>query len=354
MLLSVVIPVLNEAQTLPLLLERLRDTLQEKNWEVIFIDDGSQDATPNLLAREALRDQRIKLLRFSRNFGHQAAVTAGLDFANGDAVVVMDADLQDPPDVLPRMLALFDQGYDIVSPQRNIREGETWFKLWTAKVFYKVLSRMADQPLTPNVGDFRLFSRRAVLAIRSLREQHRYLRGMVAWLGLREAILPFDRKPRAAGVTHYPLLKMLRFAWTAVTSFSAFPLRISIAAGCALSGAGFIYLLRVMYLAMWTTKLVPGWASVVALQCVFSGMILLALGAIGDYVGRNYEEAKQRPLYVVTELRNIAETQMIQQRAVILADSASPLLPFVVDNPELAASTASASVAYQPVAGIRA
>ncbi len=354
MLLSIVIPVLNEAQTLPLLLDRLRDTLQEKNWEVIFVDDGSQDATPNLLAREALRDQRIKLLRFSRNFGHQAAVTAGLDFANGDAVVVMDADLQDPPDVLPRMLALFDQGYDIVSPQRNTREGETWFKRWTAKVFYKVLSRMADQPLTPNVGDFRLFSRRAVLAIRSLREQHRYLRGMVAWLGLREAILLFDRKPRAAGVTHYPLLKMVRFAWTAVTSFSAFPLRISIAAGCALSGAGFIYLLRVMYLAMWTTKLVPGWASVVALQCVFSGMILLALGAIGDYVGRNYEEAKQRPLYVVSELRNIAETQMIQPRAVILADCASPLLPFVVDNLELAASSAGASAAYQPVASIRA
>ena len=177
---------------------------------------------------------------------------------------------------------------------------------------------------------------------------------MVAWLGLREAILLFDRKPRAAGVTHYPLLKMVRFAWTAVTSFSAFPLRISIAAGCALSGAGFIYLLRVMYLAMWTTKLVPGWASVVALQCVFSGMILLALGAIGDYVGRNYEEAKQRPLYVVSELRNIAETQMIQPRAVILADCASPLLPFVVDNLELAASSAGASAAYQPVASIRA
>ncbi|HTU51120.1 MAG TPA: glycosyltransferase family 2 protein [Acidobacteriaceae bacterium] len=354
MLLSIVIPVLNEAQSVPLLLDRLRQILQGKNWEVIFVDDGSQDATPSLLAREVLRDQRVKLLRFSRNFGHQTAVTAGLDFANGDAVVVMDADLQDPPEVLPRMLALFDQGYDIVSPQRNTREGETLFKRWTAKVFYKFLSRMADQPLTPNVGDFRLFSRRAVLAIRSLREQHRYMRGMVAWLGLREAILPFDRKPRAAGSTHYPLLKMLRFAWTAVTSFSAFPLRISIAAGCALSGAGFIYLLRVVYLALSTNTLVPGWASVVALQCVFSGMILLALGAIGDYVGRNYEEAKQRPLYVVTELHNIAQAQMIQPRAIILADSASPLLPFVVDHFEPAASTAVVSPAYQPVASIRA
>jgi dolichol-phosphate mannosyltransferase len=351
MLFSIVIPVLNEAQTVPLLLDRLRNSLQGKNWEVIFIDDGSTDATAGILAREALQDDRVKLLRFSRNFGHQAAVTAGLDFANGDAVVVMDADLQDPPEILLRMIALFHQGYDIVSPQRKAREGETVFKRWTAKLFYKLLSRMADQPLTPDVGDFRLFSRRAVLAIRSLREQHRYMRGMVAWLGLREAILPFDRQPRAAGVTHYPLLKMLRFAWTAVTSFSAFPLRISIAAGCALSGAGFLYLLRVVYLALATNKLVSGWASVVALQFVFSGMILLALGAIGDYVGRNYEEAKQRPLYVVSELRNISHSQMIQPRAVILADSDSPLLPFVLDDLEPLAPVAVASPSYQAIAG---
>jgi len=352
MLLSIVVPVFNESKVVSLMLERLRDTLREVTWEVIFVDDGSTDATPNILAREALRDDRVKLLRFSRNFGHQAAVTAGLDFANGDAVVVMDADLQDPPELLLRMLALFQQGYDIVSPQRNAREGETLFKRWTAKAFYKFLSRMADQPLTPDVGDFRLFSRRAVLAIRSLREQHRYMRGMVAWLGLKEIILPFDRKARAAGVTHYPFLKMLRFAWTGITSFSTFPLRISAAAGCALSGAGFLYLIRVIYLALWTNRLVPGWASVFALQCVFSGMILLALGAIGDYVGRNYEEAKQRPLYVVTEVRNVALVNRPLPRAIILADSAPQLGPFVVDSPE--AATPPASPSYQPLAGVGA
>jgi polyisoprenyl-phosphate glycosyltransferase len=354
MLLSVVIPVLNEAKVVALLLERLRNTLHEVAWEAIFIDDGSTDGTPSILAREALGDDRIKLLRFSRNFGHQAAVTAGLDVANGDAVVVMDADLQDPPELLLRMLSLFQQGYDVVSPQRNAREGETLFKRWTSKVFYKILSRMADQPLTPDVGDFRLFSRRAVLAIRSLREQHRYMRGMVAWLGLKEIMLPFDRKPRAAGETHYPLLKMMRFAWTAVTSFSAFPLRISIAGGCALSAAGFLYLLRVMYLAFWTNTLVPGWASVVALQCVFSGMILLALGAIGDYVGRNYEEAKQRPLYVVTEVRNVALVDKALPRAVILADSAPPLGPFVIDDTNRAVPVSAAAPSYQPLAGVRA
>src|SRR5215469_6842273 len=299
MLLSVVIPVLNEAAILPLLLPRLRDVLRDQSWELIFVDDGSRDATPAILEREARDDSRIKFLRFTRNFGHQAAVTAGLDFANGDAVVVMDADLQDPPELLPRMLLLFEQGYDVVSPQRISRESETTFKRWTAAVFYRILSRIAGHSCTPDVGDFRLLSRRAVEAIRSLREQHRYMRGMIAWLGMKEAILPFERQARAAGKTNYSLAKMVRFAWTGISSFSALPLRISIATGCILSCAGFLYLLRVLYLAIWTTTLVPGWASVVALQCVFSGMILLALGAVGDYVARTYEEAKGRPLYVL-------------------------------------------------------
>ncbi|MGH9615279.1 MAG: glycosyltransferase family 2 protein, partial [Acidobacteriaceae bacterium] len=263
MLLSIVIPVLNEEQTVPLLLARLDRVLRGIAWEAIFVDDGSTDATVEMLERASLEDRRVKLLRFSRNFGHQAAVTAGMDFASGDALVVMDADLQDPPELLPRMIDLFEQGYDIVSPQRTAREGETRFKRWTAAAFYRVLSRVADQRLTPDVGDFRLFSRRAVVAMRSLREQHRYMRGIAGWLGLKEAIVPFERQSRAAGETKYPLLKMLRFAWTGVSSFSAFPLRVSVAAGAALSFVGFLYFLWVFYLAIWTTKTVPGWASVV-------------------------------------------------------------------------------------------
>jgi dolichol-phosphate mannosyltransferase len=353
MLLSVVIPVLNEVETVPLMLERLRSSLRDVTWEVIFVDDGSTDATSSVLGREALRDQRVKVIRFSRNFGHQAAVTAGLDFADGDAVVVMDADLQDPPELLLSMLDLFERGYDIVSPQRNSRAGETIFKRWSAKMFYCVLSRLADQPITPDVGDFRLYSRRAVLAIRSLREQHRYMRGLVAWLGLKEAMLPFDRNARAAGQTNYPLLKMLRFAWTGVTSFSAFPLRISLAAGCILSAAGFLYLLRVMYLALWTTSLVPGWASVIALQCVFSGMILLALGAIGDYVARNYEEAKERPLYVVTEARNVSLTEKSLPRAILLADFAPPFGSLGMEDMEPTVPLAVAEPSYRPLAGVR-
>lgn len=336
MLLSIVIPVLNEAETLPQLLASLRESLQNIDWEVIFVDDGSTDATASILGMAALEDPRICMLRFSRNFGHQAAVTAGLDFANGDAVVVMDADLQDPPELLPRLFELFQQGYDVVSPQRISREAETVFKRWTAKLFYRIVSRLTSQQLTPDVGDFRLFSRRAVLAIRSLREQHRYMRGLAAWLGLKEAVIPFERKARAGGHTKYSLAKMLKFAWTAVTSFSTLPLRISISAGCLLSLVGFGYLLRVLYLALWTNTLVPGWASVVALQCIFSGMILLALGAIGDYVARIFEESKNRPLYVVTDIRNVRSSSTQEQlpaRAVILAqDTAGTLTQNAADT----------------------
>ena len=347
MLLSVVIPVLNEAETVPLMLERLRGSLHGRTWEVLFVDDGSTDGTADILERAALEDERVKLLRFTRNFGHQAAVTAGLDFAGGDAVVVMDADLQDPPELLPRMLALFEEGYDVVSPQRVSREAETRFKRWTSTLFYRILSRIADHPLTPDVGDFRLFSRRAVMAIRSLREQHRYMRGMVAWLGMKEAVLPFERRARAAGKTSYPLLRMLRFAWTGISSFSALPLRISIAAGCILSCAGFVYLLWVLFQAIWTTNLVPGWASVVALQCTFSGVILLALGGIGDYLARTYEEAKQRPLYVVTETCNISELPRSLTRAVILAEYAAPT-PILIDEFERLRRTAEEVPSYEP------
>jgi len=325
MLLSVVIPVFNEEETIPLILSRLCGALRGSAWEIVFIDDGSTDTTAFLLERAGLDDQRIKLLRFSRTFGHQAAVTAGLDFASGDAVVVMDADFQDPPELLPRMLELFEQGYDIVSPQRTACENESRFKRWASALFFRAVSCLADQRMTPDVGDFRLFSRRAVVAIRSLREQHRYLRGLVGWLGLREAILPFERGPRAAARMKYPLLKRLRSAWTGISSFSALPLRISIAAGCFLSLAGFAYLARVVYLALFTTSLVPGWVSLAALQCVFSGMILLALGGIADYLARTYEETKNRPLYVVAETSNIRLPQNSIPRAVILEHAAAPM-----------------------------
>jgi dolichol-phosphate mannosyltransferase len=339
MLLSIVIPVLNEAEVLPHLLSRLRDSLDEFCWEIVFVDDGSTDATPHILATAAAADSLIKVLQFTRNFGHQAAVTAGLDFADGDAVVIMDADLQDPPELLPRMVALFEEGYDVVSPQRISRTAETRFKRWTASLFYRVISGLSGRQMTNDVGDFRLYSRRAVHAIRALREQHRYMRGMVSWLGMKEAVLPFERHARAGGESKYPLTKMLRFAWTAVSSFSALPLRISIGAGCILGAAGFLYLGYVVCMAFFTKALVPGWASVVALECVFSGMILLALGGIGDYLARTYEEAKQRPLYVVTDSCNITSSREMPTRAIVMdqtgsADVVNMTRPRLVDGRE--------------------
>ncbi|MGC8548241.1 MAG: glycosyltransferase family 2 protein [Acidobacteriaceae bacterium] len=327
MLLSLVIPVLNEEQTLPITLGRLREVLQDVHWEVIFVDDGSTDSTPQLIEQIAAEDAGVKLIRLSRNFGHQTAITAGLDFADGDAVVVMDADLQDPPELLPRMLELCRQGYDLVSPQRILRESDTPFKRWSAAVYYQIMARMADQKLTPQVGDFRLYSRRGVQVMRSLREQHRYMRGLAAWSGLREIVIPYERQPRAAGKTHYSLWKMIRFAWTGISSFSAFPLRLSIAAGCVLGLIGFTYLIVVVVLALAGSDLVRGWASLIALQCIFSGIILLALGAIGDYVARVYEESKGRPLYVVAGTRNLPVETMSVPRAVILTE------PFVVSGP---------------------
>ena len=337
MLLSLVIPVLNEEQTLPITLGRLREVLRGLQWEVIFVDDGSTDSTPEMLEQIAAEDASVKLIRLSRNFGHQTAITAGLDFADGDAVVVMDADLQDPPELLPRMLELCEQGYDLVSPQRILRESDTPFKRWSAAFYYQLMARMADQKLTPQVGDFRLYSRRAVQVMRSLREQHRYMRGLAAWSGLREIVIPYERQPRAAGYTHYSLWKMIRFAWTGISSFSAFPLRLSIAAGCFLSLIGFAYLIVVVALAIAGSNLVRGWASLIALQCIFSGIILLALGAIGDYVGRVYEESKGRPLYVVAEARNLPAHAMKVPRAVILSEShplAAPHGGFAVPLPE--------------------
>ena len=327
MLLSIVIPVLNEAANIPAILNRVRKSLSGFAWELIFVDDGSTDDTTSLIRDAATSDKRIRLLEFSRNFGHQAAVTAGLDFADGDAVVVMDGDLQDPPELLPQMVTLFEQGYDVVSPRRSARMGESLLKQWTATMFYRCMSYLMGQRLTRDVGDFRLFSRRALLAIRSLREQHRFLRGMSSWLGLREIVILFERPARAGGRTKYSPLKMLRFAWTAITSFSALPLRLSMTAGSILSGLGFLYLLKVIFLALFTRTLVPGWASLVGLQCAFSGMILLALGIAGDYIARTYEESKLRPLYVVADGCNVVYPRQMPQRSIILSEPETELRP---------------------------
>lgn len=317
--LSIAIPVYNEAVSLPLLFAGLRPVLAtlDCDYELLFVNDGSTDGSLAILQKEAAADGRVKILDFSRNFGHQAALTAAIDFCESDALVIMDADLQDPPELLPEMIRLFREGYDVVSPQRTARRGDSWFKRKTASLFYSLIRRLTEDRVPPEVGDFRLLSRAAVLAMRQLREQHRFVRGMVGWLGLKEALLPFERQPRAAGETKYSLWAMIRLSWTAITSFSAFPLRACMAAGFIASGLALMYFFYAAYV-YYRHSVVPGWTSIMFLQCLFFGMTLVSIGLVGQYVARIYDESKSRPLYVLTRAVNIDLESVPVTRAVIL------------------------------------
>ena len=325
MLLSIAVPVYNEKEALPELLAAVRRVMSatEYDYELIIVDDGSTDGTTSLLEAAASADSKIKILVFSRNFGHQVAITAALDHALGDAVAVIDADLQDPPELLPRMLEKLRQGYDIVSAQRITRKGDGFFKRFTARLFYWVMQKSMDQRLTPQVGDFRMFSRRAIVGLRQLHERHRFMRGMVAWLGLKEAIVPYDRQPRVAGTTKYSASRMLRFAWTAASSFSAIPLRLSMYSGLIVTAGGLAYAAYSVYASYVLKATVPGWTSLIVINVIFSGTILTAIGLVGDYLARIYEEAKGRPLYIVANTINL-NPAMRAANGVVLPPPVSP------------------------------
>jgi polyisoprenyl-phosphate glycosyltransferase len=320
MLLSLVIPLFNEEAVLPLLVERLDTVLARLDCEaeVVFVDDGSRDSTLALVRGVAARDPRYRALSFSRNFGHQAAITAGLDVASGDAVVILDADLQDPPEILARMLQLYREGYDVVSAQRVGREGDGWWKRTTASAFYWIMRKTVDERIVPEVGDFRLLSSGVVRALRQFREQHRFMRGLIAWLGFREAVVPFERGPRAAGTTKYPTLKMAAFAWTAITSFSGLPLRVGVLAGLAMTLMGAVYFVYALYRALVAHATVPGWTSLVFLQIFFSGATLLSIGLMGEYLARVYDESKRRPLYIVREAVNLPVVDAPPARTIVV------------------------------------
>ena len=330
MLLSVVISIYNETDVIPLLLRRLRAVLEQlqRPYEIIFIDDGSSDGSLEVLRDTAADDYRIRVVSFTRNFGHQTAITAGLDFASGDAVVIMDADLQDPPELLPEMVREYENGFDVVSAQRVSREIDTFFKRGAAAAFYWIMRKMVDKRIQPEVGDFRLLSRPAVEAVRRFREQHRFMRGLIAWLGLKEKLITYSREARAAGQTKYPLGKMIQFAWTAVISSSALPLRISTMVGIFSSLLGFLLLGFVLYAVLVAKAVVPGWASIMAAQCFFSGITLLFLGLIGEYLARIFDEQKRRPLYVVGRTINLDGVEP-SDRCVVLGNrigTAGPVL----------------------------
>jgi glycosyltransferase involved in cell wall biosynthesis len=307
-LLSIVIPLYNEEEVLPALVARLKSLLADLKCqsEVVLVNDGSADRTLPGLMEYAAQDSRFKVIALARNFGHQNAATAGLDHAAGDAVVLMDADLQDPPELIHEMLEKYRQGYDVVYARRIDREGETIFKRFTAWVFYRLMSTLVHKDLPRDVGDFRLISRRCLEALKQMQETHRFLRGMVHWVGFPQTAVCFKRDKRAAGSTKYTFWKMTLFAWTAAISFSALPLRASSTIGALLFGFGGCYGMYALFRTLAGLYTVPGWTSVIIVNCLIGGAVMVSIGILGEYVGRIFEEGKARPVYLVRFTTNIA------------------------------------------------
>jgi dolichol-phosphate mannosyltransferase len=302
-MISVVVPCYNEQEVLEATHARLTQVLAAipgARYEIVYVDDGSRDRTPLLLSQIRQADgEHVRVISFSRNFGHQVAVTAGLEHAAGDAVVLIDADLQDPPEIIPRLLAEWHNGADVAYGLRTARAGETPFKRFTASLFYRLINQLSDTPLPTDAGDFRLMDRQVVDALKQMPEHDRYLRGMIAWVGFNQVPVPYERQARAAGQTHYPLRKMMRFALDGLLSFSVVPLRLATALGflsAALSLVGIVYALNVRLL---TGKRTAGWATLFIAILFLGGIQLITIGIIGEYIGRIYREVKRRPLYLV-------------------------------------------------------
>jgi len=312
---SIVIPLYNEEGILPLLVERLQEIMAKLDGpaEVVMVDDGSSDRTYPLAQAAAAGDPRFKLIQFSRNFGHQVAITAGMDASSGDAVIIMDADLQDPPYVILQMIEKWREGYEVVYGLRQHREGEGLFKTMTASAFYGLLHRIADIDTPVDVGDFRLVDRKALNAFLQMRESNRYVRGMFSWVGFRQVGVPYTREERKAGATHYTLRKMVMLASNGILGFSTAPLRLALSTGLFLAFASVLYGMVAIVLKLAGENLVPGYASLLAAITFLSGIQLAVMGVVGLYVGRIYDEARARPLYVVRETYglNRAETPAI-------------------------------------------
>ncbi|MBV9077826.1 MAG: glycosyltransferase family 2 protein [Methylobacteriaceae bacterium] len=304
---SLVIPIYNEEAVLPVLLHRLDRLLERLDGpaEVIIVDDGSRDAGSIVAAARAMSDPRYRYLALSRNFGHQIAITAGLDAAEGDAVVIMDADLQDPPEVVLELAAKWRDGFDVVYARRVTRQGESRFKRWTAAVFYRLLGKLTSVEIPANVGDFRLVDRKVLDAFRAMPERDRFVRGMFAWLGFSQTEIAFHREGRNAGRTKYNAAKMIRLALDGIVAFSDVPLRLALWAGMLVSFCALAYGSYVIWLAFHDTRLVSGWASTVVVISLLSGVNLLMTGITGLYVGRIHSEVKSRPLYVVGRTVNL-------------------------------------------------
>lgn len=301
---SIVAPVFNEEDGLAEFYRRtsaVMDSLDGRS-ELILIFDGSRDRSPEIGRELRAHDPRVRLIEFSRNFGHQLAITAGLDQAEGDAVVIIDSDLQDPPEVIPELITKWKEGYEVVYAQRAKRQGETWFKLLTASVFYRLIQRLASIDIPPDTGDFRLLDRRAVLAMRLLREHHRFMRGLAVWVGYKQTGIRYVRHERFAGETHYPVRRMLKFAGDAITSFSYVPLQLATTVGFFVSGLALVAIPIVILLrAINQNNFFGGQATTLIAVLFLGGVQLIFLGILGEYLGRIYDEVKNRPLYLTQD-----------------------------------------------------
>lgn len=300
---SIIAPIYNESACLDELYRRVREVMDstKEPWELILVDDGSRDGSTDLIRTIADQDDRVRPVIFARNFGHQIAVTAGLDYSRGDAVVVIDADLQDPPEVILDLIAKWREGYQVVYAVRAEREGETWFKKFTASAFYRVIYRITDVKIPMDTGDFRLIDRLVVNVMNSMRERHRFLRGMAAWVGFKQIGVSYKRAARFAGETKYPLKKMLRLALNAITSFSYFPLQLATYVGFVSAGLSILAIPVVIIMRIAGSQAFFGQATTLIAVLFLGGVQLISLGILGEYVGRIYDEAKGRPLYIVSE-----------------------------------------------------
>jgi len=300
---SIIAPIFNEAESMSELYRRVSDVMNslDQDWEFILIDDGSSDESPRLIRELAEKDSKIRPVMFARNFGHQIAVTAGLDFARGDAVIIIDSDLQDPPEVIPEMVAKWREGFEVVYAVRAEREGESWFKLWTASLFYRMIYKITDVKIPLDTGDFRLMDRKVVEVMKRMREHYRFLRGMSSWVGFRQIGVPYKRAARFAGSTKYPFKKMLKLAMNAVTGFSYFPLQLATFIGFAAALLSILLIPVVIIIRSITGFQLEGQATTLVAVLFLGGVQLISLGILGEYLGRVYDEVKGRPLYVVRE-----------------------------------------------------
>ena len=322
---SVVAPVYNEEGNLELLYQRVSEVLESTGepWELILVNDGSYDRSPQIMRALHERDPRVRVINFARNFGHQNAVTAGMDYARGDAVVLIDADLQDPPEVILQLLEKWREGYQVVYAVRKERKGESWFKRWTAKLFYRLIYRITDVDIPLDTGDFRLMDRQVVDALKAMREHNRFIRGMTSWVGFRQTGVPYVRQERHAGQTKYPLRKMIRFALDAITGFSYFPLQITIYASLLLALIAILAVPVVAVLRLSGSQLqFEGQATTLIVVLLMSSFQLFFFFIMGQYIARIYDEVRQRPLYVVAEVLDDEPTDETSPEADPTSDTA--------------------------------